>query len=64
MKPRERARGFFELASRILADEESVAALFPVRPSATHGAVTMARREAVSMWQAFAPVFMARMSED
>jgi hypothetical protein len=61
VKPRNRARTFFDAASRILADEESVAALFPIRPAPKHSAVRKARRQAVAMWDAFVPTFLARL---
>lgn len=64
MKPRERSRAFFDKASSILADEESVALLFPIRPASGHSSVSRARREAVAIWQAFAPTFLARIPRE
>lgn len=64
VKPRQRARAFLRVASTILADEESVALTFPIRPSADARAVTEARRQAIAVFRQYIPVFMARLPDE
>lgn len=58
-KPRRRARAFLDHASRLLATEESLARSFPLRPSGDHAAMTQARQEAIALYRAFLPTFIA-----
>lgn len=64
LKPRLRARAFLDVASRTLADEESVALLFPIRPKRDHASVSQARREAIAMFRQFLPTFVARLPRE
>ena len=50
-----------KLASEILATEESVSLLFPIRPSSQHVAVNTARLQAIAMFKQWIPVFLARV---
>lgn len=61
LKPRDRARAFVKTATSILADEESVALAFPIRPATHHEATAKARRGAIALWKHLLPTFMARL---
>lgn len=56
-----RAFGAVRVASEILATEETVAALFPVRPRSQQAAQARARRQAIAMFREWTPLFAARL---
>lgn len=60
-KPRRRARAFLHRASTILADEESVSMLLPIRPAAAHAEVSRARRQALAMFRQLVPALTAEL---
>lgn len=61
LKPRARARAFLDVATNALATEESVALVFPIRPTSEHARVSLARRQAVALFRQYLPVFIARL---
>lgn len=63
-KPRERARSFMTVAAGILADEESVSLVFPIRPAPDQGAATRARRQALVMFRQLLPTLLARIPHE
>jgi hypothetical protein len=60
-KPRQRARAFFDFGSRLLQNEETVSALFPVKSNASRGELNRVRREACAIWEGWAPTLLARI---
>lgn len=56
-----RGIAFVQVASEILATEESVSALFPIRPASQHAAVNRSRRMALAWMRHMMPVFLARL---
>lgn len=64
MKPRSRAREFVRIASDLLADEESAALVFPIRPASQQQHAARARRQAVAMYRQYLPVFMAALPHE
>lgn len=63
-KPRRRARAFLTAASSILADEQSVSELLPIRPATAHARVMASRRAAVAIWRQMLPVFIAKLPRE
>jgi hypothetical protein len=61
MKPRERGRAFFEFGSKLLMNEKSVAALFPIRTRDSRDRLDVVRLQACAIWSEWAPTFMARL---
>lgn len=59
--PRKRAMAFMKQASEILATEESMALLFPIRPQSDHASIARARRQALAMYRQLMPTLLARM---
>lgn len=59
--PPKQARSFMRVATGILADEESLALAFPIRPTARQPEITKARRGAVAMYRQLLPTLMARV---
>jgi hypothetical protein len=60
-KPKRRARAFLDAATRMLADEESVSVLLPHMPAAERLAVNRARRQAITLYRALLPTFVAKL---
>lgn len=58
---KERAPAFLQVASEILANEESVSLLLPIRPASEHAAVSSARRAALALYRQYLPVLLARV---
>lgn len=56
-----RARAFMNVATSILADEESLSLAFPIRPASRQPEITKARRGAVAMYRQLLPTLMARV---
>lgn len=61
---RRRAEAFLRRASELLADEASVAALFPIRPREGVTALNKARREAVGVFRVLLPAFVAAVPRE
>lgn len=61
---RRRAEAFLRYASELLADEESITQLLPLRPASQHAEVTKARREAVALFRRYVPAFIAAMPRE
>jgi len=56
-----RALTSIRIASEILASEESLALVFPIRPQSADAATSVARRQALAWFRQMAPVFLARV---
>jgi len=59
--PRRRARAFLDVAASILATEDTLAELMPSRPASEHARLSLARRQALAMFRAYLPTFIARL---
>ena len=56
-----RARVFIDTAASILANEESLSLIVPIRPTTQMAEVNRARRQALAIFRAYAPTFLARL---
>jgi hypothetical protein len=61
--PRKRGEAFLRAAAEIMAREESLAAVIPIRPEDRHASAT-ARREAMATFRRDMPVFLARLPDE
>jgi hypothetical protein len=61
LKPKVRAAAFLDLATDILATEESVALTLPIRPMSNAAGVSRARRGALALFRQYLPTFLARL---
>lgn len=62
LKPSARAEAFLRHASELLATEDSVALLFPIRPETRQAEVNRARRQAVTLFRQLTPTFVAALA--
>lgn len=62
-QPRKRGEAFLAEAAAMLASEERLTKLFPIRPGADHAAVQRARREAVTAFELNLPTFLACLDD-
>jgi hypothetical protein len=58
---RRKAERFLQLMADKLAGEESLSAVFHIRPSSEQGRVRAARRQAAAIFAAYSPIFLARL---
>jgi hypothetical protein len=63
-QPRKRSEAFLDEAAAMLASEDRLTELFPIRPEADHAAVRQARREAVAMFKLNLPTFLASIEDE
>jgi hypothetical protein len=61
---RRKAAAFLREMAVMLADEEAMSLIFPIRPSSNHAEVSRARREAIALFEAHLPAYMARMMRE
>lgn len=61
--PRKKGERFLRTVAEKLANEESFASVFPIRPTPQWIASRTARRQAVGQYRAWLPTFLARVSE-
>lgn len=59
--PRRKAERFLRVVSEIMATEESVSLVLPIRPASQSGEIRRARREAMSLYKQLLPTFVARL---
>jgi hypothetical protein len=58
---RRRGEAFLRHATEILASEENLELLFPIRPRTQHAALNKARREAVGLFRQLLPSLIASL---
>lgn len=61
---RKKADRYLRIMSEALAQEENLTSVFQIRPSAQHGAVRIARRQAATIFRRYLPIWLARMPVD
>ncbi|WP_332763991.1 hypothetical protein [Phenylobacterium sp.] len=58
---RKKGDAFLRAAAEILRDEESLAAVMPIRGASQAAAVSKARRGAIALFRALTPTFLGRL---
>ncbi|WP_332690049.1 hypothetical protein [Devosia sp.] len=58
---RKKGDAFLRAAAEILASEESLAAVMPIRGASQAAAVSKARRGAIALFRALTPTFLGRL---
>lgn len=58
---KQRAPEYLRIMGEILANEETVSLLFPIRPLSQRGALRVEQRKAVAIFRQLAPTFFARL---
>jgi len=61
LPPGERASAFLRHASGLLADEDSLSRVMPIRPPSGHAAVAKARLQALVLYEGLLPTFIAEL---
>ncbi len=61
---RRRARVLVETTAQVMADEETLAQIMPIRPEREAAEVAKARRQAVALFRTYSPIFLARLAPD
>lgn len=60
---RRRSERFLRHMAETLASEDTVSEILPIRPRSDHAALMQARREAMAMFRALLPTFLAMLPE-
>ena len=59
-----KAETFLRVMSARLSQEESMSAVFQIRPTSEHAAVRQARRQAAEIYSRYLPILLAGMPEE
>jgi hypothetical protein len=59
-----RGDAFLRHAADLLATEESLSGIMPIRPPAAHGSVSKARKQALAVFRAYLPVLIASVPKE